>query len=198
MIQLFSGMQSSLSMVYDREMGNMRTLLVSPLPRWYLLIRKLLAGVGGVARRRSTSFLAIAWFWGVKPPPLGYLTGAASAVPGRADAGLDRPRPFGLLSGSWRTSPETMNFVIFPMFFMSSALYPLWRVREASPILAEILRAQPLYPRRRTGPLRARWRIQSDRVPAGRLPAAVPGDVRHRRWLRVPARGLMERRGAPG
>jgi hypothetical protein len=25
-----------------------------------------------------------------------------------------------------------MNFVIFPMFFASSALYPLWRVREAS------------------------------------------------------------------
>ena len=37
MIQLFNGMQSSLSMVYDREMGNMRMLLVSPLPRWYLL-----------------------------------------------------------------------------------------------------------------------------------------------------------------
>ena len=42
MIQLFNGMQSSLSMVYDREMGNMRTLLVSPLPRWYLLFCKLL------------------------------------------------------------------------------------------------------------------------------------------------------------
>ena len=44
MIQLFNGMQSSLSMVYDREMGNMRTLLVSPLPRWFLLSSKLLAG----------------------------------------------------------------------------------------------------------------------------------------------------------
>jgi len=33
MIQLFNGMQSSLSMVYDREMGSMRTLLISPLPR---------------------------------------------------------------------------------------------------------------------------------------------------------------------
>jgi len=30
MIQLFNGMQSSLSMVYDREMGSMRMLLVSP------------------------------------------------------------------------------------------------------------------------------------------------------------------------
>jgi ABC-2 type transport system permease protein len=25
----------------------------------------------------------------------------------------------------------TMNFVIFPMFFISSALYPLWRFEEA-------------------------------------------------------------------
>ena len=43
MIQLFNGMQSSLSMVYDREMGNMRMLLVSPFPRWFLLFSKLVA-----------------------------------------------------------------------------------------------------------------------------------------------------------
>src|SRR6201996_3940219 len=45
MIQLFNGMQSSLSMVYDREMGNMRMLLVSPFPRWFLLSSKLVAGM---------------------------------------------------------------------------------------------------------------------------------------------------------
>jgi ABC-2 type transport system permease protein len=28
-----------------------------------------------------------------------------------------------------------MNFVIFPMFFASSALYPLWRIQEGSPLL---------------------------------------------------------------
>ena len=32
-ILLFHGMQSSLSMVYDREMGVMRLLLTAPLPR---------------------------------------------------------------------------------------------------------------------------------------------------------------------
>jgi ABC-2 type transport system permease protein len=36
-----------------------------------------------------------------------------------------------------------MNFVIFPMFFASSALYPLWRIREASPALYEICRLNP-------------------------------------------------------
>ena len=49
MIQLFNGMQSSLSMVYDREMGNMRMLLVSPFPRWFLLTGQAAGQHGGVA-----------------------------------------------------------------------------------------------------------------------------------------------------
>jgi len=36
-----------------------------------------------------------------------------------------------------------MNFVIFPMFFASSALYPLWRVREASPLLYHVCLFNP-------------------------------------------------------
>src|SRR5919199_2772264 len=73
MIQLFNGMQSSLSMVYDREMGNMRTLLVSPFPRWFLLVSKLVAGVI-VSIAQVYVFFAIAWFWEIEPPPVGYLT----------------------------------------------------------------------------------------------------------------------------
>ncbi len=38
MVLLFNGMQSSLSLVYDREMGSMRLLLTSPYPRWWLLV----------------------------------------------------------------------------------------------------------------------------------------------------------------
>ena len=36
-----------------------------------------------------------------------------------------------------------MNFVIFPMFFASSALYPLWRVEEGSPWLATVCALNP-------------------------------------------------------
>src|SRR6201994_967966 len=67
MIQLFNGMQSSLSMVYDREMGNMRMLLVSPFPRWYLIISKLLASTA-VSILQVFAYLAIAWIWGVRAP----------------------------------------------------------------------------------------------------------------------------------
>ena len=36
-----------------------------------------------------------------------------------------------------------MNFVIFPMFFASSALYPLWRVKESSPLLYYVCEVNP-------------------------------------------------------
>jgi ABC-2 type transport system permease protein len=141
MIQLFNGMQSSLSMVYDREMGNMRTLLVSPLPRWYLLSSKLVAGTA-VSLLQVYAFLAIAWFWEVEPPWIGYLT----VLPALVLTGL-MLGALGMLISSVVKQLENfagiMNFVIFPMFFASSALYPLWRVRESSPLLYYICEFNP-------------------------------------------------------
>src|SRR5438445_2006544 len=133
MIQLFNGMQSSLSMVYDREMGNMRTLLVSPLPRWFLLSCKLLAGTA-VSLLQVYAFLLIAWFWDIAPPPAGYVT----VLPALVLSGL-MLGALGMLISSGIKQLENfagvMNFVIFPMFFASSALYPLWRILESSPML---------------------------------------------------------------
>ncbi len=141
MILLFSGMQSSLSMVYDREMGSMRTLLVSPFPRWFLLVSKLLAGVA-VSILQVYVFLAVAWFWGVKPPAIGYLF----ILPALFLAGV-MLCSLGMLLSSLIKQLENfagvMNFVIFPMYFASSALYPLWRIQEASPLLYQICLANP-------------------------------------------------------
>ncbi len=141
MIQLFNGMQSSLSMVYDREMGNMRTLLVSPLPRWYLLSSKLLAGTA-VSVLQVYAYLLIAWFWGIEPPRIGYLT----VLPALILSGL-MLGALGMLISSLVKQLENfagvMNFVIFPMFFASSALYPLWRVRESSPLLYYVCELNP-------------------------------------------------------
>ncbi|TKT69367.1 ABC transporter permease [Aquamicrobium sp. LC103] len=141
MILLFSGMQSSLSMVYDREMGNMRTLLVSPFPRWFLLVSKLLAGVA-VSIAQVYVFLGIAWFWGVKPPVIGYLL----VLPALFLSGL-MLCALGMLLSSLIKQLENfagiMNFVIFPMYFASPALYPLWRIQESSPLLHKICLANP-------------------------------------------------------
>ncbi|MEM6487137.1 MAG: ABC transporter permease [Pseudomonadota bacterium] len=141
MIQLFQGMQSSLSMVYDRETGAMRALLIAPFPRWFLLAAKL-AAAAAVSVLQVYAFLAIAALYGIRLPAVGYLT----VLPALIVSGLMLGAIGLFLSSAIRKLENfagVMNFVIFPMFFASSALYPLWRMAEGSPLLADIAAANP-------------------------------------------------------
>lgn len=141
MIQLFNGMQSSLSLVYDREMGSMRLLLTSPMPRWWLLFSKLLAGTL-VSILQVYSFLIIAALLGIDFPAIGYLL----VLPVLMLNGLMLGALGLLLSSTIRQLENfagVMNFVIFPMFFLSTALYPLWKMAEASTLLRDICAWNP-------------------------------------------------------
>jgi ABC-2 type transport system permease protein len=141
MIQLFNGMQSSLSLVYDREMGSMRLLLTSRLPRWWLLFCKLMAGVA-VSILQVYVFLAISAAFGITMPLMGYVY----LFPVLILTGL-MLGALGLLISSTIKQLENfagvMNFVIFPMFFLSSALYPLWKMAESSTLLRDICAFNP-------------------------------------------------------
>lgn len=141
MILLFNGMQSALALVYDREMGTMRLLLTAPLPRWFLLLAKLAGGVL-IGLLQVYAFLGIAALYGIRLPAWGYL----AALPALALAGL-MLGALGLLLASTIRQLENfagvMNFVIFPMFFLSTALYPLWRMAESSVLLRDICAANP-------------------------------------------------------
>lgn len=129
MIALFNGMQSSLSLVYDREMGLMRLLLTAPLNRAWLLAFKLLAGTS-LSVLQMVVFLGVAWVWGVDVVPLHALL----ALPAMVLAAV-LMASMGLVLSVYVRQLENfagaMNFVIFPMFFISSALYPLWKFEEA-------------------------------------------------------------------
>ncbi len=141
MIVLFNGMQSSLSLVYDREMGSMRLLLTSPLPRWWLLVCRLIASTS-ISILQVYSFLAIAAIYGITMPWQGYIY----VLPALAIAGV-MLGALGLALSSLIKQLENfagvMNFVIFPMFFLSSALYPLWKMAESSEILHDICAVNP-------------------------------------------------------
>jgi ABC-2 type transport system permease protein len=141
MMLLFQGLQTSLAMVYDREIGSMRLMLTAPLPRPFLLLARLLATVV-VALPSVYAFLFLARLWGVRPPLPGY----ALALPAFLLAGA-MLGAFGLLLSATVRQMENfaavMNIVIFPMFFASTALYPLWRLDDASPWLASIAWANP-------------------------------------------------------
>jgi ABC-2 type transport system permease protein len=129
MVLLFNGMQSSLAMVYDREMGLMRLLLTAPLPRWYLLLCKLLAGTF-LSVLQAYAFLLLCLVFQVEIPLSGWLY----ALPAMILSGM-MLGSLGLLLSVHIKQLEnfagTMNFVIFPMFFISSALYPLWKLQES-------------------------------------------------------------------
>jgi ABC-2 type transport system permease protein len=129
MVCLFNGMQSSLSMVYDREMGVMRLLLTAPLPRAYLLGCKLF-GTTFLSVLQAVAFFMLALLFGIDLS----IRQVAIAMPILALGAL-MLSAFGLMLSVYIKQLEnfagTMNFVIFPMFFLSTALYPLSKFKES-------------------------------------------------------------------
>ena len=192
MILLFNGMLISLSMVYDREMGSMRILMVSPLPRWFLLTAKLLAGCV-LSVLQAYAFLAIALIWDIVPPWYGYIT----VLPALVLSGLMMGALGLLLSSAIRqleNFASVMNFVIFPMFFASSALYPLWHVKEASLLLYYICQANPFT--HAVELIRFALYARLEPVSAVVLVAATTIFLTLAVYGYDPAKGLMQRRAA--
>ena len=131
MVLLFNGMQSSLAMVYDREMGLMRLLLTAPLPRWWLLFSKLCA-TALLSLLQVVAFVIVAALIGTPLPVAGWAVLHALVATLAAALML---ASLGLLLSVYVKQLEnfagTMNFVIFPMYFLSTALYPLWKLEES-------------------------------------------------------------------
>src|SRR3954465_2714930 len=141
-ILLFHGMQSSLSMVYDREMGVMRLLLTAPLPRWVLLACKLVAGTA-LSVITCYVFIAVCMLFDVRFEGGGCVYAQQPLVV----SGLMLGALWLFLSVYIRQVENfagAMNFVMFPMFFFSSALYPLWKLREGgSEVIFRVSLANP-------------------------------------------------------
>ena len=137
MVALFNGMQSSLALVHDRETGAMRLLLTAPLPRSWLLLSKLLAAAT-LSLLQMGVFAALAWAL-----DLGLSAGQiVAALPVMLLVAL-MLAALGLWLSVYVRQLENfagaMNFVIFPLFFISSALYPLWKLRESGAVWIERL-----------------------------------------------------------
>ena len=133
MVCLFNGMASSLAMVYDREAGAMKVLMTAPINRSLILIYKLI-GTSLVSIIQVYLFLLVAIAFEVRIPWIGLLEALPSIAISAYSMSL-----IGLIMASKIRSLENfagvMNFVISPSFFLSSALYPLWQLRESSEVL---------------------------------------------------------------
>jgi ABC-2 type transport system permease protein len=130
MTMLFGAMLAALGTVYDKESGVMRMMLVAPLPRSWMVIAKLIAAAAA-GLLQALLLLALLALLGYVGRGTGWgLLAAALAATSFACAGI------GMLTASFSRTLENfagiMNFVIFPVFFLSGSLYP---VRELPHLL---------------------------------------------------------------
>ena len=120
---IFSSLQSAISVIFDREFGFLKEVLVAPIPRASIVIGKALAGAT-ISTVLGTIIFIFAPFAGVPLHPAAML--AAIGVMLLTGTGLTG---LGLLLAARMTSFEGFgtinNFVVLPLYFLSAAQFPL-------------------------------------------------------------------------
>lgn len=126
---LFSSVFSSISVVWDREFGFLREMLVAPISRTTIVMGKLLSGTA-LSMFQGMMLLFISPLLGVKMTIAGFL--AMSLLIALLSLAITA---LGLFIASYLTSLEgfnvIMNFIVLPMFFLSGALYPMNKLPQA-------------------------------------------------------------------
>jgi ABC-2 type transport system permease protein len=120
---LFTAIFSAASIVWDREFGFLREMLVAPVRRWAIVVGKCLGGAT-VATFQSIIFLALAGFAHVPYNPVLLLT-----LLGELLLLAFTLTAFGVMMAARVKKLQAFmaitQMVVLPLFFLSGALYPL-------------------------------------------------------------------------
>lgn len=135
MVVMFGALLASLSTVTDRDAGVLRMLLVAPVRRSTIALGKALgATLLGTVQAVVVALLLLPLV-GLWPAPASLLLALAAVVVLSLALGA-----LGLVLAASIRSLENfagvMNFVVFPMLFLSGALYPVHRLDAALRLLA--------------------------------------------------------------
>lgn len=123
---LFTSVFSAISIVWDREFGFLKAVLVAPIPRTSVVIGKALSG-STIALIQGTMVMVFSIFIGVKLSPLIILQAwcvmflmsfALSSMGIVVAARMQSFHSFQLI----------MNFLVMPMYFLSGAIFPVTRM----------------------------------------------------------------------
>jgi ABC-2 type transport system permease protein len=120
---LFTSIFSGVSIIWDREFGFLKEVLVAPVPRWAVAVGKILGGAT-VAILQSMILIALAPFVGVALS-IGLILQLlllcclmSIAVTGLGVAIAARMR-------SMQGFQMLMNFLVMPLYFLSGAMFPV-------------------------------------------------------------------------
>jgi ABC-2 type transport system permease protein len=120
---LFTSIFSAVSIIWDREFGFLKEVLVAPVPRWAVAIGKALGGAT-IAVVQATILILLAPIIGIRLSPviivemwlMAFLIGVALTSLGIAIAAR---------MTSMQGFQMIMNFLIMPLYFLSGAMFPL-------------------------------------------------------------------------
>ncbi len=133
---IFSAVFSAVSIVWDREFGFLREMLVAPVPRSGLVVGKALGGAT-VSTIQGGLVLVFAPFVGVRFSPVVLVE--ALAIMAIAAFTLTS---FGIVVAARIQRIESfqavMQFFLMPIFFLSGALYPIETLPTWLGVLAKL------------------------------------------------------------
>lgn len=126
---LFSSIFSSISIIWDKEFGFLKEILVAPVSRFSIVVGKALSGTL-VSTIQAIIILLLFPFLGIKlgiPQILATVLLCASVAFAISS--------FGIVLATFYESYESfsviMNFIVMPMFFLSGAMYPVKLLPQA-------------------------------------------------------------------
>jgi len=123
MAVLFGSIFSAISIIWDKEFGYMKEMLVAPVSRTSIVIGKALSGTT-TSSMQALLLLLLVPFIGLKPSLFAII--GAFIIAAMIAFVIST---FGILIATFYISFESfsiiMNFIVMPMFFLSGAMYPI-------------------------------------------------------------------------
>ena len=125
---LFTSIFSAMSIIWDREFGFLKEVLVAPAPRWAVAAGKILGGAT-VATFQSAILLALAPLAGLWPSGVAAGVGMVAGLLVMSFLISCAMTSLGVAIASTMRSMQgfqmIMNFLVMPLYFLSGAIYPV-------------------------------------------------------------------------
>jgi ABC-2 type transport system permease protein len=136
MTVLFSSIFSGIELIFDRQFGFLKEMLVAPVPRFLIMFGRTLGGAT-VSMIQALMVTVICVLAGFRPHiaslPLAFVFLALIAIVFTAMG-----TAIASVLSDFQGFQLVMNFLVMPIFFLSGALFPLNNLPKAMDLIATI------------------------------------------------------------
>ncbi|HUP02513.1 MAG TPA: ABC transporter permease [Bryobacteraceae bacterium] len=135
MTVLFSGIFSGIELIWDRQFGFLKEVLVAPVPRFAIMVGRTLGGAT-VSMIQGALVVAICLVMGFRPASLATVPYALVFMALIAVAFTAMGTAIASVLSDFQGFQFVMGFVVMPMFFLSGSIYPLTFAPKALRVVA--------------------------------------------------------------